>query len=395
MNFNSFDQGADRSHDHSLKYHAGILEQDDSILPMWIADMDFATPECVRNALVERAQFGVFGYTAPWDEYVDAVLGWMKRRHHVELDADWLVTCPGIVPGLKIIIQALTKENDEILILPPVYHPFHACVKDLGRTLVQSPLIEENGKYSINFDHMEETLKTHDVKMLIFCSPHNPTGNIWAKEDLQRVCALCRKYNVILVSDEIHMDFDPEKKHTNMLAADPEIKDLLVLCTAPSKTFNMPGLQTSNLFIPDPAKREAIEKMMDRCGMGEPNVLGLTACQAAYEKGDEWVDALNAYTRANQEYGKKFFDEHVPEITMEIPEGTYLFWMDCRKLGLNDDELQKFFMSEAKLWLDEVVKFGVEGSGYMRLNAACPRKTLTTALERIEAAVKARRENAA
>lgn len=388
-----FDHAVDRSSDHSLKYHAGPMLSDPKMIPLWIADMDFAAPKAVRDALEKRCALGVFGYTAPWDKYLQAVQNWMKSRHHTAIEKDWIVTAPGIVPAIKILIQALTKEEDPILIFPPVYHPFKNSIEELNRTLVCSPLKEENGIYSIDFENLETQLKEKKVRMVIFCSPHNPTGNVWAKKDLQRLAALCKKYDIVLVSDEIHMDFDPDHRHTTMLEADPTIADQLVLCTAPSKTFNLAGLQDSNLIIPDETIRKAVRKTMSRCGMGEANVLGLVACQTAYEHGAEWVDELNACIRENARFIQKYLEEHIPEIRMAIPQGTYLFWLDCRGLQMSDEELHDFFLNKAHLWLNDGVMFGQEGSGFMRLNAACPRSTLKRALDQLADAWNEKKKN--
>lgn len=390
MSVETFEHAVDRSNDHSAKFHAGYMENDPSILPMWVADMDFAAPDSVRQALKERAEFGVFGYTAPWDGVLDAAVNWMKRRHQTEIEKEWIVSVPGIVPALKIMIQALSKPGDSILIFTPVYYPFKASILEEERTAVESPLHFENGAYSIDFEDAEKKIRESSVKMIIFCSPHNPTGNVWSKEDVARLSKIARENNVILISDEIHMDFDHSIKHTPLFLADPLSKDTSIIATAPSKTFNLAGLQVSFLYVPNPKFREKIRKTMSVCGMSDPNIMGLTAAQAAYETGDKWVDGLKERVKNNAEFTDVWLKENLPQIHLVKPEGLYLFWIDFRALNMRDDELMDFLIQEAKVWLNPGIKFGKEGSGFMRMNAGTSQDVILEALTRIKNAINAR-----
>lgn len=382
-----FSKTADRSRDHSLKFHGGLIQEHPDLLPMWVADMDFPAPKEVTEAIAKRASLGVFGYTAPWKEYHLAVMNWMKTRHQTDIAEEWIISVPGIVPAIKILIQALTKPDDAILILPPVYHPFKASIEEAGRNAVESPLILKDGQYKIDFEDLEAKIVNHQVSMLIFCSPHNPTGNVWDKEDLHKVAVIAKAHGVLLVSDEIHMDFAHSKKHHTIFEAAPEMLENTILATAPSKTFNLAGLQVSTLFVPNADYRKAIEQTMSKCGMSRPNILGMTAAQAAYENGAAWVDALNEQIRKNALITDSYLKTHIPESELIQPQGLYLFWLDCRRLNLSDEELETFFIEDASLWLNPGILFGKEGSGFMRLNAATSEATIRQALSRLDKAV--------
>lgn len=382
-----FETPVDRHPDHSIKYHAGCMEKDAGILPMWVADMDFPTLPEVSQALSRLAEFGIFGYTSPWKTYRQAVCGWMKRRFDWKIEPDWIVEVPGIVPALKILIQALTKPEEEILIFPPVYHPFAASVEQLGRRVVTCPLGTREGRYFLDFDRLESLLAQSHVKMMIFCSPQNPTGNVWSRDDLQRLGDLCKKHDILCISDEIHMDFARHGKHVPFLKACPQMADQTVIATAPSKTFNLAALQVSNLIIPSAAIREKVKEKMDENGMSAPNLFGLTACEAAYEYGDQWVDELNETIEGHMQLIHDWLQENLPALSMQVPEGLYLGWIDCRNLPVDPEHLSQFFIENARVWFNEGADFGMEGKGFVRINAACPRQTVLLALERMKKAV--------
>lgn len=379
-----FDCVIDRRDTDSVKW--GFLEAWDKgaeTLPLWVADMDFQAPPCVREALRRAVDHGIFGYSAPRRDYFEAVSGWFARRFGWEPEEDWLVTTPGVVFAIAVAIQALTEPGDGVLVQTPVYYPFYNMIEENGRRVVRSPLRLRDGRYEIDFADLEAKLSDSNTKMLLLCSPHNPIGRVWTREELRRVGELCRAHGVLVVSDEIHCDFAfPEHPHTMLLQACPEIADRAVLCTAPSKSFNLAGLQASNIFIPDPALRQRYQAVLSRNGYFSLNTLALTACAAAYRDGADWLDQCRAYLRGNLDRLREFLDRRLPTVRLIEPEGTYFAWLDCRALGLRGEALDRR-MLDCGLWLDGGGMFGPEGEGFQRLVLACPRATLDQALERL------------
>lgn len=383
----NFDREINRRHTNSIKYDREKA-QDPLIIPMWVADMDFETLPEVKTALEKRAQHGIFGYAAPTDSYYQAVMNWMKTRHHFEIQKEWIVTTPGIVTALKLAVRAFTQMNDHIMIMKPVYYPFDASVELNHRTIVECPLVFKNNQYSCDFDLFEKTIVENDVKMFILCNPHNPIGKVWTKEELYQIGTICQKHHVIVISDEIHMDFVYQgHQHTPFYNVDESFKDIAMICTAPSKTFNLAALQDSNIIIANKELREMFVKEKNASGVNDPNIFGLEACEAAYTYGSQWVDELLDYLQGNIDYMKAFLQEKLPDIKMVEPEGLYLIWVDMRKLGMNKDELEDFMLNKAHLWLDEGYIFGTGGEGFERFNIACPRSVLKRALEQLEKAV--------
>jgi cystathionine beta-lyase len=384
-----FDTVIDRKNTNSLKWDFAVERgRPADVLPLWVADMDFPAPRPVLDALRKAVDHGIFGYSDTKEDYYRAVSGWFRERFGWETKPEWLVKTPGVVFALAMAVRALTQPGDTVLIQPPVYYPFFGVVRDNDRKLVESPLVYENGQYSIDFTDFEEKITQNDVKLFILCSPHNPVGRVWTREELQKLGAICQKHGVFVVSDEIHCDFAfPEHPHTVFPAAVPALAERCIVCTAPSKSFNLAGLQTSNIWIPGETIRGAFLKEIDRSGYSQLNSLGLVACQAAYESGGEWLDQCRTYLRGNLDFLRDFLAQHIPEIRLVEPEGTYFAWLDCSRLGLGRKELNDLVANRAKLWLDAGHIFGGSADQFQRVVLACPQKTLEQALTRLERSI--------
>ena len=384
-----FDKVINRKNTNSNKYDGEKAAQDSQILPMWVADMDFETLPEVKKALIQRAQHGVFGYASITDHYKEAVIKWMERRHHFHIEKDWIVATPGVVTALKLSVNAFTQPHEKVMIMKPVYYPFDFSIELNHREVVECPLIYENYEYHCDFDIFEKTIIENDVKMFILCNPHNPIGKVWEKDDLYQMGKICQKHGVVVVSDEIHMDFVYEgHTHVPFYEVDESFKDFTIICTAPSKTFNLAALQTSNIIIANEKMRKTYEEVKISCGVNDPNIFGMEACEAAYTYGDQWVDELLDYLQGNIDYMKKFLEERLPELHMVKPEGLYLIWVDMQALHMNKDELEELMLKKAHLWLDEGYIFGTGGEGFERFNIACPRSTLERALLQLEKAIR-------
>lgn len=396
MGFN-FDQIINRGGSDSVKWEfmfqngtissrtvAKDILAPDELLALWVADMDFASPPAVTAALCARAEHGVFGYSMPSDSYHNAIINWMQRRHNWTVEKEWILTTPGVVPTLNFIVQALTQPDDQVVIQTPVYGPFYSCVTNNGRNLVHNPMTYENGQYALDFDDLEQTLADPKTTLAILCSPHNPTGSVWTTDELQRYAALCRKYNVLIVSDEIHHDLIHRwGNFTTFGVAAPEAMDNVIVCTAPSKTFNVPGLKTANCFIPNPEIREKLSKFMGNLGLFGATAFGIVALRTAYDEGEAWLDAALDYISDNYEFMRDYVAEHLPQLDIVHPDGTYLVWVDFRQTGIDADELNQRLLDEAKVYLSAGPAYGELGKGFMRFNIACPRVVLAEALHRI------------
>lgn len=385
----NFDEIIDRKHTGCIKWDTmkeNGIEED--VIPLWVADMDFKVLPEISDALIKRAMHPIYGYSMITDEYYEAVINWMKTRHNLYLEKEWIVTTPGVVTALKFAIQAYTKENDAILINKPVYHPFDASIRSNNRKVIENQMILKEGTYQIDFNDFENKIIEHDVKMFILCNPYNPIGKVWTKEELKKIGDLCRKYNVIVVVDEIHQDFVYEGyKHIPFFNVEDRFKDFSIICTAPSKTFNLAAMQTSNIFIANKQLRDQFLEVKDKNGIMEPNVFGMTACKTAYTYGAKWVDELLVYLQQNINYLISFFETNLPDIKVIHPQGLYLVWVDFTSLGLNQKELETFMLEKAHVWLDEGYIFGTGGAGFERINVACPRSILEKALNQILEAV--------
>ncbi|WP_405452841.1 MalY/PatB family protein [Paenibacillus sp. HJGM_3] len=389
MNF-SFDEIIDMSETGSIKW--GMIEKffgEKGLTPMWVADMDFRGPAAVIEALKRRVELGIFGYTGRTDSLVEAVAGWMYRRHHWRVKKEWICYSPGVVSALNACVQSYTVPGDRVIIQPPVYPPFFDTVRANGRELVLNPLILANGRYEMDFDDLRKKAKTSQAKMLILCSPHNPIGRVWTQGELEQLAQICIEHDLIIVSDEIHSDlvFKPFK-HIPLTMADPRIESRTIVCMAPSKTFNMAGLASSFIVIPDPQLRETFNAFMEKAHLTLINPFSLTAADAAYRYGDEWLEQVLNYIKGNVDYLIEFVNQQIPQLSVIRPEGTYLAWIDCRALGFTPDALQNFMWKQAKVALNAGTGFGEEGGGFMRMNLAAPRPVLEEALSKIESAIR-------
>lgn len=388
MKYN-FDEIIDRRNTDCLKYDFAVERgKPEDVLPLWVADMDFRTAPGIIGQAVADASLGIYGYTESKDDYFHAIASWYQNYFDWKVEKKWLVKTPGIVFAIGIAIQALTKEGDAVMIQQPVYYPFSEVIKDNNRTLVNNALVLKDGHYEIDFEDFEDKIIQNNVKLFVLCSPHNPVGRVWTADELRRMGEICLRHDVKVISDEIHSDFVYEgRKHYVFTTVDSAFEDISIICTAPSKTFNLAGLQISNIFIPNVQIRKAFLRQMSAVGYSQVNMIGLHACRAAYETGREWLEELKVYLKGNLDYARAYLEENLPQINLIEPEGTYLIWLDCRALGLPEEKLEHLIVHEAKLWLDSGAIFGEVGEGFERINIACPRAVLKEALERLHRAV--------
>lgn len=384
-----FNKIIDRRNTNSLKHDFAVengLPAD--VMPMWVADMDFKAPEVVLDALKKSVDHGIFGYSDLKDDYYPAVAGWFTRHFDWTPKREWLVQTPGVVYALAMAVRALTQKGEGVIIQPPVYYPFYNVIRNNQREIIENPLVYSDGKYTVDFDDFENKIKENNVKLFILCSPHNPVCRVWTKEELRRLGEICKKYNLYVVADEIHCDFTYEgHKHNIFTEAVPEMADRTIICTAPSKTFNIAGLQCSNIWIPGQELREKYVAEVAASGYTVPNNPGVVACKAAYSGGDEWYEECWKYIQGNLCYVRDFLKENIPEIRLVEPEGTYFAWLDCSGLGLSADELNNLIINKAKLWLDAGDIFGKIAEQFQRVVLACPRATVEKAMESLKNAV--------
>jgi len=377
-----FDSVIDRSNSYSIKYEPSWRGKPDDVLPLWVADMDFAAPACVQDALAARARHGIFGYSEPDAAYFDVTRKWFEGRFNWTVQRDWLMITPGVVNALYLAVRALTKPGDGIVIQQPVYYPFESGVKKNGRQLLVNELVYKDGYYSIDFQDFEEKIK--QAKMFVMCNPHNPVGRVWKRDELERMGEICLRHGVTVIADEIHEDFIfPGHRHIVFASLHEEFADITVTCTSPSKTFNLAGLLHANIFISNKDLRGKFKEEYAGCGLSQPGVMGLVACKAAYEGGAQWLDQLLDYLAGNISFLTTYLSERIPEIKLIEPEGTYLAWLDCNGLGLSAQTLDETITRKGKLWLSSGISFGKGGSGFERMNVACPRSVLQDALERM------------
>lgn len=384
-----FDTVIDRRNTKSLKYDfAGAFGMPEGLLPLWVADMDFKTSSYVEDALAKCAAGGIFGYSDVSTPYFEIVKGWMQRHHGWEPKEEWLVRTPGVVFALAMAVRAYTKPGDAVLLQLPVYYPFSSVVRENGRRVVSSDLyLGEDNRYHIDFDDFERKIVKENVKLFLLCNPHNPVARAWSAQELLRIGEICLSHGVIVVSDEIHHDFVFQGEHQVYANLNRELAQMSVTCTAPSKTFNLAGLVLSNIFIPNPELRSRFKKEIAATGMGQIGIMGLAACEAAYEYGDVWYEAMLAYVRENIAFTKRFVEKRMSGVCMTEHEATYLVWLNFRERGLSADELEQRIVQKAGVWLDAGSMFGESGSGFQRINVACPRSILEQALERIAGAL--------
>lgn len=359
----------------------------DDVIPMWVADMDFlALPE-ITEAIKKRAEHGVFGYAAKPASYYESIIYWVKNRHNWDINRDFIIGTPGIVPALAAAVLAYTNPSDKVIIQPPVYHPFFAVIEGNGRKIITNNLKLENNKYVMDFEDLEKKIDP-SVKMMILCNPHNPIGRVWSYEELKKLGEICLKHNIIIISDEIHSDIIYEGyKHTPIATISEELSEITITCMAPSKTFNIAGLSTSYAIIPNSNMGKKFALALDSLGINIGNLFGVTALEAAYINGEEWLKELIKYLEENMNYMVDFVNNNINGITVTKPEGTYLGWLDCRGLKMDGDKLKEFMIYEAKVGLNDGSIFGKVGEGFMRINVGCPRSVLIEGLKRIKVAV--------
>lgn len=383
-----FDQMIDRKNTFSLKWDC-CKERfgKEDILPMWVADMDFKSPARITEAIKRRAEHGVFGYTEASSKLSDAIISWMRIRNGWAIDEKWIVHSPGVVTSISTAVLAFTDIGDKILIQTPVYYPFYSCIKDNERELVVNSLKNINGHYKMDLEDLEQKLHS-GVKMMILCSPHNPIGRVWKKEDLQTVAELCLKYNVLLISDEIHSDLVFKgHNHIPIASLSEEILNNTITLISPTKTFNLAGLSQSSAIIPNQEQRQKFWQTLNKTGAGMLNIFGLEAAEVAYTYCAGWLEDLKEYLTDNLEILTQYFEENIPGIKVIKPEATYLAWLDCNELPVEGNKLKEFFTYEAGVGLNDGITFGIEGHGFQRINFACPKSLLMEGLKRIESAV--------
>lgn len=362
----------------------------EDLIPLWVADMDFAAPAAVIHALQKRAAHPIYGYSFCPDSLFEALIGWLQKRHGWEVRKEWIVFSPGVVPSLHAVVLALTRPKEPVIIQPPVYHPFFTAVTLPGRRLALNPLRLHHGRYSIDFEHLERCA-AKGARLLLLCSPHNPVGRVWNPEELREVLRLADRHDMTVLADEIHHDLVYPGYRHYPLATLTGAPERIVTAVAPSKTFNIPGLGLSALIVPDPKRRQAIRRIFDLFHVTPSNPFSIVAFEVAYREGEEWLDRLLRYLAETREFTIEFLRRRVPEIGVIPPEGTYLLWLDCRELGMTDSELRSFFVHEAGVGLNPGIGFGDAGSRFMRLNLGSPRQVIATALERIATALWHRR----
>jgi cysteine-S-conjugate beta-lyase len=384
----NFDKVIDRSKSSSVKWDStkNVFGTDD-VLPMWVADMDFHPPEEVIDAIRDRIDHGVFGYTFVPFSVTEAIQDWMKNRHDCEFKKSSIVFSEGVVPSISSAIRAYTEKGDRVLVHSPVYTPFFNMVKNNDRTLVTSNLIYENDRYELDFEDFEAKLK-YGIKMFILCNPHNPGGRVWTRDELERIGDICLKYDCLIVSDEIHSDlvFKPNV-HIPIASIKEEFKEITTTFIAPSKTFNLAGIQASAAIIPNKELKAKFKEVQQQQGFFTLNTFAIAGMEAAYRKGEEWLEELLTYLDENMQLATQYINENLPALKPMKADATYLLWIDCRELGLSDEELKEKLLYKGKLALEPGTKYGEGGEGFVRMNLACPRETLNEGLKRLSIAL--------
>lgn len=384
-----FDAVIDRHATGSVKWDlAEELFGEKDLLPLWIADMDFQSPQPVIDALTARAAHGIYGYAACPPSYYESAIQWIKKRQGWLIDKEWMVLCPGIVPALNMLIQTFSASGDKVIVQQPVYYPFMQAIENNGRQILNSPLLLENNTYRMDFDDLEKKARDPHAKLLVLCSPHNPVGRVWTKEELVALGDICLKHGILIISDEIHADLLFKGYcHVPLAGLSEAFLMQSITCVSPSKTFNLAGLQTANVIIADRKKREAFDGTLARNGLKGPNAFGAAALEAAYLHGEEWLAQAMDYIQENYLFLKKFVEKRIPRINVIEPEATYLVWLDFRELNLSGRALRKVLLKQARVALDDGYIFGAAGEGFERINIACPRTVLEEGLQRIARAV--------
>lgn len=383
-----FDREINRADSNSVKYdkRQNVFGNSD-VIPLWVADMDFATPPAITEALIARARHPIYGYTHFPDSLYETVVNWMRHRHGWTIKREWVVICPGVVPSLSAALMAFTDVGDSVIIQPPVYFPFFSMITTNRRKLLLNPLHLENGRYTIDFDHLTQCAK--QARLLLFCSPHNPVGRVWDKQELACLLEIADKYDLIVVSDEIHSDLIYPGNEHHVTAAQAENSTRVITALSPTKTFNIAGLNLSALIIPDKKHRDRIAQVFDTLHISGANPFSIVAFETAYREGESWLKAMLDYLQGTLDCVEAYLTDHLPAIKLIKPQGTYLLWLDCRGLNMDDAQLRHFFIHEAGIGMNSGTQFGQrEGSGFMRLNIGAPRDVILTALKQIKRATK-------
>ncbi len=382
MNYN-FDEITDRRNTNSLKWSVGENE-----LPMWVADMDFKTAPSVTEALTKRAAHGIFGYAVIPDEWYEAYMSWWKNRYSFKIEKDWLIFATGVVPAISSIVRKLTTPAENVLILTPVYNIFFNSILNNGRNVLECPLSYKNKEYSIDFEDLEKKLSDPQTTMMILCNPHNPIGKIWDKKTLKKIGDLCFEHHVTVISDEIHCDLtETGKSYIPFASVSEKCRMNSITCVAPTKSFNIAGLQTAAVIVPNEVLRHKVWRGLNTDEVAEPNCFAVSAAIAAYKEGGEWLDALRKYIDENRKFVSAFLEMNLPQITLIQSEATYLLWLDCSLLGGDSDQLQQFIRETTGLYLSTGKIYGSGGEHFLRLNIACPRSRLADGLNRLKDAV--------
>lgn len=383
----NFDEKTNRLGTSCLKWDfADKIFRGTNLLPMWIADMDFKTAPGIQKKIQERLDQGIYGYGALPKEYHDAVISWMKRRHHCDIEKEWICFTPGVVSALNFAVTATTEPGEEVIVMPPVYDPFYHAIEDQGRKAVRIPLVNNNGYYTINWEQMEQQV-SEKTKAILFCSPHNPVGRVWDREELERLVAFAVKHDLVIIDDEIHHDLVYKKEHIMLCRISEEAMKRSIICTAPSKTFNIAGIQVSNIIIPDPELRAKYRAIVNKNHAFSSNSFAASALIGAYNDSEEWLDELLEYLKGNIEYFCSYITENIPELKVQEPEGTYLVWVDCSGLGMTAEELKRFFVEKCGIAPGSGAGYGEGGESYMRFNLGCPRAYVEQALQQIKQAL--------
>ena len=379
----NFDEIVDRFNTNSAKWDSLSAEYGKDVIALSVADMDLRAPQVLIDKMTEMAQHGIYGYTDLSISYYDAVQGWFQRMYDWEVKKEWIVFCPRIVQAVSLILQNFIEEGDKVLVHTPSYMPITNAVKVNHRTLVESPLLLKNGRYEIDFEDTEERMK-EGVKVLLLCSPHNPTGRVWSKEELLKLGKLCLKYNVLFVTDDIHADFIyGEKQHTFVASLSEKIAEQCIICTSPAKTFNLASLEVANIIIPNKKYRTLFQETLVQAGIHNPTFFAVPALESAYTFCDEWLGDIKSYIEENISFVKNFLSEHLPAIKIIEPEGTYLVWMDCSEWSSKESDLKRWILEEAKVNVSFGSAFGPNNEGFIRINVGTPRPLLEQGLHRI------------
>ena len=387
MKFN-FDKIIDRTNNFSAKWSEMNKNfGTNDLLPMWVADMDFLTAPCVMEALKDRLEQGIFGYTTRPSSYNESIVNWLDNRFSWKINQEWLMFSPAVITSISLLIQNLTQKNDKIMIQEPVYSPFHSIVESNERNLVISPLVKlDDGSYVMDYEDIESKIK--DVKIFILCNPHNPVGRVWTREELTRLGEICLKHNVLVISDEIHSDIILKNhKHTPFASISKEFSENTITCMAPTKTFNLAGLQSSFLVISNPYYYEVMDKAFSRLDIKRNNAFSLVATEAAYNYGEDWLYELIKYIEDNVDFAIDYIKNHIPQLKVKKPEGTYLLWVDFSNLNVDKKDLKNALINKGRIALSDGSSFGIGGDGYYRINLACPRSMVLEGLKRIEFAI--------